>query len=63
MIRLRDHTDLFKLEMGLASTNEAIRFYQKFDETIRTWECEKQHQDLEDQEKERSDIGKSHALF
>ncbi|KAI9775589.1 MAG: hypothetical protein M1839_000989 [Geoglossum umbratile] len=52
VIRFRDCTDLFKLEMDLVSTDEAIRFYQKFDETIHIWECEKQHQDTKDEAEE-----------
>ncbi|KAH0542496.1 hypothetical protein FGG08_003092 [Glutinoglossum americanum] len=56
--RFQDHAKLFGLEMNLASTNEALRFYQTFDEVMRRGEDRKQHRNSKDQEAERMIIGK-----
>lgn len=58
ILRFENHKKLFELEMNMASTAEALRFYAVYEEKMRIGENHKQEQNSSEQQQEQQDIGK-----
>jgi hypothetical protein len=60
ILRFDDHRKLFELEMNVASSQEALRFYTTYEEKMRNSENDKrQQQTLEEQQQEEKDMSKA----